>query len=463
MRLKARAVLTALLALAVAAPVVATTIRFPDVPQDHPNSEAIHWTKEQGLFKGYPDGRFQPDRNLSENEFQIVVKRLFDRYDAWTRAETAEFLHAGDKALKTAPPTTTLPVATTTATATTTTTTTTAAVPRAVHDAHLKVALVHDADSNFIIHWVRPGWEAQGWKWRVWSHDPRCGFSGGAGDWQTSRVGRGYANFLLDDGGLCVQAGHLPWQIEIVWDNGQRFVSQACVSTGSHSYTRYTLWNCGTPTDWRDWPNYADIPPTVAVAAVKPYSVLLGVSTFDVTLNVSRRTYLYTEFCGLKRAVQWVDAGATDVRLMCNPGQQKRLVVRPGFNDPPVVNQFIDVPGGNKTGLAANRIEPQVQVSVTIPDYSPDRFDIDVEVIVGAVAVSRGATVTYYSNSGTWGTDLDGNQLLHWSQMVAGSDRFTRRISTSVIHEGTIYYFQIHEPGAPTQYLQYAFPEGRTI
>ena len=98
--MRLRLAFTVLFALAVAAPVVATTVWFSDVPETHPQYVSIRWAKDQGLFKGYPDGDFKPDRVLSENEFQVVVKRLFDRYDAWTRGETAEFLHAGDRAVK---------------------------------------------------------------------------------------------------------------------------------------------------------------------------------------------------------------------------------------------------------------------------------------------------------------------------------------------------------------------------
>ena len=181
--MKLRTLLTAVLALAVALPALAASIRFPDVPADHPNSEAIHWAREEGLFKGYPDGRFQPAKELSENELRIVVKRLFDRYDAWTRADTAEFLHAGDQALKAG--TTTKITTSTTRSATTTTTfarttTTAAEATQNHHDAYLRVAIYHDESDNFYIHWVRSGWESLGWKWRLHTNDPSCGFSNGS-------------------------------------------------------------------------------------------------------------------------------------------------------------------------------------------------------------------------------------------------------------------------------------------
>lgn len=53
---------------------------------------------------GHP-GNFQPDQELTEVQFAKVVRRLFDAYDSWTRAETAEFLYQGRHGL--ASPTTT--------------------------------------------------------------------------------------------------------------------------------------------------------------------------------------------------------------------------------------------------------------------------------------------------------------------------------------------------------------------
>lgn len=46
------------------------------------------------LFKGFPDGRFGPDEELTEGQFSKVVARLFDATDRWTRAETATLLYA---------------------------------------------------------------------------------------------------------------------------------------------------------------------------------------------------------------------------------------------------------------------------------------------------------------------------------------------------------------------------------
>ena len=124
--MKLRLIATAILAFLVAVPVIATSDRFTDVPQDHEHRTAIDWAYGRGLFKGYPDRSFKPDRALSENELQIVVKRLFDSYDEITRSQTASILYYGITGLEGGPSTTTtttLPITTATTTITTTTTT----------------------------------------------------------------------------------------------------------------------------------------------------------------------------------------------------------------------------------------------------------------------------------------------------------------------------------------------------
>lgn len=116
--MKLRLIATAILAFLVAIPVIATSHRFTDVPQDHEHRAAIDWAYGRGLFKGYPDRSFKPDRALSENELQIVVKRLFDSYDEITRSQTASILYYGITGLEEGPPTTTTTTTTTNPTTT---------------------------------------------------------------------------------------------------------------------------------------------------------------------------------------------------------------------------------------------------------------------------------------------------------------------------------------------------------
>lgn len=130
--MKTRTIITAVLVAAMAAPVVATSDLFTDVPADHPQEAAIRWVKDHGLFEGYADRSFKPDRELSEEELQKVVNRLFGQYDNWTRADTAEFLYYGAQgvAYRT---TTTIPTPTT-AVPTSTTTTTMTGTPVTAED-----------------------------------------------------------------------------------------------------------------------------------------------------------------------------------------------------------------------------------------------------------------------------------------------------------------------------------------
>ena len=79
---------------------------FSDVPDDHRRIEAIRYAKAEGLFQGFPDGRFGPDAELSEGQFIKVAERLYDRYDIWTRAEWAQVLYAGVPGLTGSPATT---------------------------------------------------------------------------------------------------------------------------------------------------------------------------------------------------------------------------------------------------------------------------------------------------------------------------------------------------------------------
>ena len=128
--MKFRLIVTAVLAVLLAAPVIATSSRFTDVPPDHEYNVAIDWAYNRGLFKGYLDRTFKPNRELSENELQIVVKRLFDSYDTITRAQTAAILYYGITYLETGPPTTSTTTTTTTTRPIITTTTTTRPVIR---------------------------------------------------------------------------------------------------------------------------------------------------------------------------------------------------------------------------------------------------------------------------------------------------------------------------------------------
>jgi hypothetical protein len=53
---------------------------FPDVDDSHPNKTAIDYFLNEGIFIGYPDGTFQPDRVLNRAE-QLKVFMLLSGAD----------------------------------------------------------------------------------------------------------------------------------------------------------------------------------------------------------------------------------------------------------------------------------------------------------------------------------------------------------------------------------------------
>lgn len=93
--MKLRVAIAAILVIALAAPVVATTDWFTDVPADHPRIEAIRYAKEESLMQGFPNGEMRPDDELTERQFVKVAERLYDRYDSWTRADWAQVMYGG--------------------------------------------------------------------------------------------------------------------------------------------------------------------------------------------------------------------------------------------------------------------------------------------------------------------------------------------------------------------------------
>lgn len=100
--MKLRITIAALCVIALAAPIIATSLRFSDVPADHEYADAIRWASDPAsfgnrsvLFKGYGDGTFDPDKDMTDPQFDRVVKRLFDSQDSWTRGATAAFLYYG--------------------------------------------------------------------------------------------------------------------------------------------------------------------------------------------------------------------------------------------------------------------------------------------------------------------------------------------------------------------------------
>lgn len=56
-------------------PVFAADIVFSDTPETHPNNVAIRYLVKQGIFKGYSDGTFKPEKILNKAEaLKIIIE-----------------------------------------------------------------------------------------------------------------------------------------------------------------------------------------------------------------------------------------------------------------------------------------------------------------------------------------------------------------------------------------------------
>ena len=88
---------------------VVAQIQFSDVPEDHPRWSDINFVAERGAFRGYPDGTFQPDLNITPDQMTNVLVRAFP--GGMTRGEFASMLRNGYE--QTATTTTAVPTPTT--------------------------------------------------------------------------------------------------------------------------------------------------------------------------------------------------------------------------------------------------------------------------------------------------------------------------------------------------------------
>lgn len=87
---------------------------FSDVRDDDPRLGDITYVASQNWFRGYPDGSFRPDRQITEDQLARVIRRA---HPGLTRGDAAVFLRGGMERLREAGiapiATTTRPVATT--------------------------------------------------------------------------------------------------------------------------------------------------------------------------------------------------------------------------------------------------------------------------------------------------------------------------------------------------------------
>ena len=91
------AVFSAAMSVAGSAVSAARSARFTDT-SGHPHELAVNIAAERGLYRGYRDGSFRPDRAMTPGQAEAVIGRLVDRYTdddgvfTLTRAEMAVLL-----------------------------------------------------------------------------------------------------------------------------------------------------------------------------------------------------------------------------------------------------------------------------------------------------------------------------------------------------------------------------------
>lgn len=73
------AVAVRLLGLEAAAKLTTGATQFPDVPASHWSSGYVNVAVNQGLLKGYPDGTFKPDANVTNAEALAILVRVIGR------------------------------------------------------------------------------------------------------------------------------------------------------------------------------------------------------------------------------------------------------------------------------------------------------------------------------------------------------------------------------------------------
>ena len=75
---------------------VSSASSFPDVKQDVWYSDAIAWATANGIFEGYDDGTFAPDKSVTRQELAVVLYRYasYKGYDTSAKADLSSFSDA---------------------------------------------------------------------------------------------------------------------------------------------------------------------------------------------------------------------------------------------------------------------------------------------------------------------------------------------------------------------------------
>ena len=476
--MKLRILISAVLVTALALPVIATATRFPDVPDDHQHADAIRWASDpeefngSPIFKGFPDGNFGPDEELTESQFAKVVDRLFDTADRWTRAETAALLYHGFQGLRTTTTTTTTqPVTETTTTTTITTTTTLSYSSRYQIPAQYQQWLDDwQAESERIdnlLESIEQNLRASGW-WKI---------EQAINDIRRSRERARSMSDLAYNWAWEV-GDPLPWNMDF-WDKWR--VALAKVSR--QQIKAQDLQS--------EYSRQIPIPVVSIDTAPEFYSEGNGITSFDIIFSTETNENLGMIICNTARRINLIGGVDNRVRVHCpsepeqstellvftdsySGGRKKGLIIIYQSLSPgscrPFPCDFFPIPTGTNTQINEQQLKPQIRI---IEDQNPN--NVVVEVIVGNSDLARRTTATGSTHTDNrrpnvrWPADSHrydyihkmvyrGENYLWFENMEFDDDRFRLVIKGTSLQEidgdfsGTIH---LNEPGAPTHHLTY--------
>ena len=167
-----RIAITAILAAALALPVIAQATRFPDVPATHFRQADIEAVASRGWFIGKSDGTYDPEGAITSGQMALVIGRRFP--NGMTRAEFASLLLVANQWAQNGKPiftgspatTTTRPAPTTTTTRPAPTTTTTRPAPTTTESASIAERIAEREAFNALLDsplWSASPTDAFGW------------------------------------------------------------------------------------------------------------------------------------------------------------------------------------------------------------------------------------------------------------------------------------------------------------
>ena len=444
--MKLRILLSAVLVTALALPVIATMTRFPDVPTDHQHADAVRWASDpeefngNPLFRGFPNGNFGPDEELTEGQFVKVVDRLFDSADRWTRAETAALLYYGFQGLKANPLVTTTSTTTTTQPVVTTTiqpqyqTTTTIAVTTTLSHQQLLDDWQTESDRiDNLLESIEQNLRLSGWDIRQAIYDIRKSKE------EAVRNDRKYWRYWED--------AQRPWTRN-PWTNLWNKWQSAMGKANKQQNKVYEL--------QREYHRQILIPPDVDFIDTEFYSEGNEITSFDIILSTDINEMVEVRICGIGRRIILNEGDDNRVRLHCpsdlDTPKLKVFYTKGRRSELSLIDEFISMPTGTNTQLNTPKLKPQIRIIEE--DQNPNlccQKDVVVEVIVGNSDLARRSTAT--------GSSYTTKGVLWFYDLEFADDRFRHIFNGWTIENNIDSNFggiiHLNEPGAPTHHLAY--------